>query len=125
MKMINTSDKDTLNITRPGLVVKAKPGETIEIADCWCKPGRGDGGGRKPSVIENLCPQLAPADPGALDAWLKVPEKKVKAQAVPGEITIPDVQDLIKNGMPPGAARAKVARLMAEKSYQEQEAEDE
>lgn len=112
-----------VDIVRPGLGrIFAKPGDTVEVPDAYARPGRTAGGARKPSAIENLCPQLRPADPKELAEWEKTPPavaSPVHTRAAADGI-IPDVQDLIASGMPPAAARAKVAKMMAEKSLVEQ-----
>jgi hypothetical protein len=112
----------TVDIVRPDLGrIMAKPGETVEIRDCYARPGRTVGGGRRPSVIENLAPQLRPANPDELAEWEKAPPavNPGHTRATAGG-TIPDIQELIASGMPPKAARAKVAKLMAEQSLKEQ-----
>lgn len=142
MKFINDSDKRitgvdaegkplkkptpvTVDITRPGLGrVFCKPGDVVEVKDEYSRPGRNTGGGRLASVIECLCPQLRPADPAELAAWEKTPEPVSPVRIPLGSTRIPSVEELVAGGMPPAAARAKVARLMADQSLAEQAAED-
>lgn len=133
MKFINDSDKRilgvdsegkplkkpvpvTVDISRPGLGrVHCKPGELVEIPDCYARPGRNTGGGRLPSAIEQLCPQLRPADPEELAEWEKTPAP-ITPVRVPLGVDVPTVEQLMAQGMAPAAARAKVARMLAERS---------
>jgi len=146
MKLVNDSDKRiplgatdaagqplkkpvavTVNITRKGLgKIQVKPGETVDVPDHYCRPQRGTGGARLPSAIECIAPHLRPADPDELAEWERVPPLKSAARKLLGQSgEIPTTEELIAKGMSPGAARAKVAQLLAEKSYNEQEANGE
>lgn len=116
----------TVDFARPGIGrVFCEVGKTVNVPDEFCRPGRSQGGGRTASVIEMLAPQLRPVDPAELEAWSKPPAEPVVAKKAAEKITnVPSVEDLVANGMPPAAARKKVAAMLAEKSLQEQAAED-
>lgn len=133
----NSTDKDGQPLKKPVPITvhikKAafggpkfvKPGEVVEIPEEYARPRRGDGGNRIPSAIECVCPHLRPADPDECAAWEKTPAPPKQVRRLLGDNSIPSVEELIARGMSPGAARAKVSALLAEKSLAEQEAEGE
>lgn len=70
IKFKNISDKVLKN---QDLGIRVPPGGTVDIEEGYALPGRTPGGKRRPSVIENLCPKLVPADDKFRAAWEKAP----------------------------------------------------
>lgn len=124
MRFINnskTKDKpagEVVDLHRNGLGrIFAKPGETVDVPEWAASPKLGSNGGRLPSIIESLCPQLTPADEKERAEWLKPPVSRrdaVRAAVKAAPDGIPDVEILVKAGMSPGAARSKVAKMQAD-----------
>lgn len=63
--------KDTVRVEQLGLEVKF--GEECELPEHWTRPLRLSNGARKPSPIEQVAPQLRPADPAFEAEWMRVP----------------------------------------------------
>lgn len=123
MRFRNVSDQDvsftdgTLKI----LVPKNKEIEFPEHFEGYCLPRRGEAPGQLlPSIVEMLCPQLKPIDPNEGVEKVEMKEKTIKSEL---KKTIPDYDTLVKSGMPPGVARAKVAAAQAAASVKDDEEE--
>ena len=111
MKFINTSKEQSVTIEAFG-IFNLKPGEICEIAEGYARPSRASNGGRKPSIVEGLAPQLKPADADERAHWLRTPTKQeIAARA--DEERIPSVEQLMKKGYAKGVAEAEVKKLVA------------
>lgn len=124
LKKPTPSDVD---IRRSGLGrVTCKVGDTVEIPDMYAHPRRADNGDRLASAIENLAPQLRPADAKAYAAWQKAPAPVQAYRRKMGEPTeIPSLEDLLAKGYSPGAARSYILKMQAERDFANGDDEDE
>lgn len=99
MQFINESNREVRVRLGSGFMVK--PGATVEIEDGYAQPRRADNGSRRPSVIEQLAPQLKPADPTERAQWERVPDATPRAGKAAG---MPTVDGLVAAGVPKGQA---------------------
>lgn len=100
-----------------------EPNEVVDIDDKFAKPRLAENGGRRASVIEEIAPQLRPADPEDEQEWLKTP---AFAESHKPGVYIPTVQELVRMGTPRGVAIKMVEQAIASqtealKVYQETE----
>lgn len=107
MRFVNVAEH-RVSVEMDGVVITCEPGGSCEIRDEYARPGVTAGGGRRPSVVEMLAPQLKPADMAARSEWEKVPGPV--APPAPKVIT---AADLVAEGMAPAVAE-HVAAAKAE-----------
>lgn len=79
------------------------PGATCTVEDGYAWPLLSHTGTRLPSAMENMAPQLRPADPDELAQWLKGP--------LPVEPPAPRTRAevLVESGVPPAVAEILAA----------------
>lgn len=78
------------------LKLELEPGEECEVHSGYAKPTRSNGGSRTKSIIENLAPTLAPADPEERKQWLKIPGKE---KAVSKVVKTTDINSALSPGV--------------------------
>lgn len=98
MRFINPTDNNVFVALGRGLHVKPK--EVVEIPDGYAKARLADNGARRPSIIEELAPQLRPADEAEHAEWLQ-PPARVTRTSTRG---LPTVEGLVASGVPKGQA---------------------
>lgn len=86
-----------------------EPGQTIEVEEAYAMPRRHDNGSRRPSVIEQLAPQLKPASAAERLDWEQVPA--ARSRRTPGRI--PSVDELVQSNVPRGVALEMVKQMHA------------
>jgi len=91
-------------ITVSGILKKPiKPGEVVDIPDAYCRRRPGAVEGKwVPPVINQLAPQLVPAE-----------DRKLEPAQVPGPRAVPTAKDLEATGMAPGVAEVEAKRRAA------------
>jgi hypothetical protein len=82
-----------------GIVVE--PGKTVEIDNDLARPRRHSNGSRRKSIIEQLAPQLVPADPMERFDWEQAPEAPDPKKR---HTRLPSVESLVASGVPRGVA---------------------
>lgn len=98
----------------PNLDVNVAYGDEVEIPELWAKPTRYANGARKPSPIEQLAPQLKPADDAERAAWEQIPAPAApKTGAAGASPSAMSVDALVAQGLPRGIAETLVATYQA------------
>ncbi|SRR6266567_1259192 len=104
MRFVNETDGlVVVPIGRNG--IRVEPKSTAEIPDGYAHPRRADNGSRRPSVIEELAPQLQPADPAEKVIWMQAPAARGQVQKVSN---MPTVDGYVASGVPRGQAEILV-----------------
>lgn len=103
MKLKNYSDR---TLKEAGIGIAVEPGDTIEVADGYCRPLRAPNGSRIPSIIERVCPGLEPEDEKLRKEWKSAAEIDWLAKPTP-----PSAEEIQSKGVSPG-----IAAIMAEKA---------
>jgi hypothetical protein len=80
-----------------------KPRDTVEIEDGYALPRRYDNGSRRPSVVEEIAPQLKPADPQERLMWEQTPEAPQAGPRLRGG-NLPTIEGMVAAGIPLGKA---------------------
>lgn len=109
IKFRNTSSH-TLRIDPP-FSCTVEPGGQIDVLEDHARPGRLENGGRYPSVIEQLAPQMKPVDKEFAKAWEKTPEPELRVRGRKAQVS---VQGLMSAGVPRGIAEAILAATKAQ-----------
>lgn len=105
MLFVNESDGVVVvAIGRNG--IRVPPKGTVDIPDGYAHPRRADNGSRRPSVIEELAPQLSPADPAEKAVWLQTPPANNKQSTKVSNM--PTVEGYVASGVPRGQAEILV-----------------
>ena len=107
-KFKNTSS-DHIRIDHP-FSCSVKPGGELDVPEHLARPFRMDNGGRRPSVIEQLAPQMKPVDKDFAAEWAKVPDELASQ---PRSAPAPTLGGLLAAGVPRGVAEAIVAARKA------------
>lgn len=106
MKFINPTDKQVRVNIKVGKApcILVDPGEVVEIPEYASKPRLNPNRSRRKAIIEELAPQLKPADPDELEEWLQapLPEDTKRGKYVPS------YHELIRQGTPPAMAKRMV-----------------
>jgi len=103
MEFVNKTDATVYVAIGSG--IRVAPRATVDIPDGYAHPRRADNGSRRPSVIEELAPQLEPADPSEKAVWLQAPPARIQGQKV---ASMPTVEGYVANGVPRGQAEILV-----------------
>jgi hypothetical protein len=100
--------KDTVRVD--GLGIEVAFGAECELPEHWTRPGRMANGGRRPSPIEQVAPQLLPVDEAFAKEWAKVPLEAAKPNQDPRRAVTDDalIAALIAKGTPRGIAEQLV-----------------
>lgn len=117
MLFLNPTENPVLVRLRHGAVDQfwVQPGETVEIDDKYSLPRPAEGGNARPPVVEEVAPQLIPANDEE-KARYTAPVASAAPQK-PGTY-IPTVEELVRLGTAPGIAKMMVQQALA--SAQEQ-----
>jgi hypothetical protein len=105
--------KVTVRVKTHDLDLTVPYGEEVEIPALYATPRRFQNGGRRPSAIEMLAPQLRPADSAELEQWLQVPPEDPKVKAEGRNPVAMSVEALVTQGIPRGIAETLVATYQA------------
>jgi hypothetical protein len=98
MRFINPTESTVYVAIGRGISVKPK--DVVEIPEGYSQPRLADNGSRRPSIIEELAPQLQPADELERATWLQAPQR-INRQVAKG---MPTVDGLVASGVPRGQA---------------------
>ncbi len=109
MRMINNGSVTVRDEGLLGEGVAVKPGEEVELLEGYCHPRRARNGSRQPSICEQLCPGLEPADEKYREEWKGTPASNWMPPS-----TAPSAKQFESDGMAPG-----VAQILAEKAEAE------
>lgn len=92
MRMKNVGSV-SIKLHKVGLGVgEVEAGATVELPDHVCRPHRTAGGGRGPSLVEDLCgPNLVPDDADEHAEWIGVPAAPKPAPRLPGVATVENI----------------------------------
>lgn len=104
--MLFVNESDGVVVVAIGRGIRVAPKGTVDIPDGYAHPRRADNGSRRPSVIEELAPQLLPADPAEKAIWLQAPPPANRQNQKVANM--PTVDGYIASGVPRGQAEILV-----------------
>jgi len=110
--LLKNVTSNTVDIVLHGMGrIKVKPEETIEIADIYCLPRRGENPHTPlPPIMEQIAPQLQPVDPKEVQAKLSDIQD---VELLIASKKSPEFTELAQSGVPPARARLKIAAELA------------
>lgn len=114
MRMKNTSPEDTLQLQMLGLGTVLPNGE-IDVPEELCRPYKTAAGGRGPSDVERMAPQLRPVDEKDLERWAEIPADPEPASKLRG---VGHAAVKVET-LPPGVQAAVAAAKAPKKSKSE------
>jgi hypothetical protein len=100
MRFVNESD-GIVHVAIGKNGIRVEPKAVVDIPDGYAHPRRADNGSRRPSVIEELAPQLQPADAAEKAVWLQAPAARGQS---PKATNMPTVEGYVASGVPRGQA---------------------
>jgi hypothetical protein len=104
MKFVNESETVVrIPIGKGG--IRVEPKGVVEIEDGYARARRNDNGSRRPSVIEELAPQMKPADLSERAIWMQAPAAQTRDHKT---VSFPTVDGLVAGGMSRGQAEIVV-----------------
>lgn len=111
MQFINPTDRIVIVAIKQGRApcITVDPGEVVDLPDWACAPRRNPNGSRRHSVIEDIAPQLKPANEEELAEWLLTPPPETGKQGR----YVPSYAELVRQGTAPAMARKMVEAAAA------------
>lgn len=96
MLMVNRGSA-SISLADFGIEGRLEPGKVAELPDGYCLPRLRLNGSRQPSIVEEICPQLQPADPKEAEEVKKTPSAPFSA---PPSL-VQAAEELGRQGRPP------------------------